>query len=120
MPHKGHNLLRKGFATHTSSHETVQWWVNAINTGQKDGSHTPAAMLIWHMYMYTFSTSCMAAVAEMGILPANIFCILTEHFRKWKTCVKWIPLVLSSDQCVVHAAVCHQFPMLVKVQKCFP
>jgi hypothetical protein len=42
----------------------------------------------------TSSSLCLEIAEEVGILSASVFCILTEHLKKWKTCAKWIPHVL--------------------------
>jgi len=39
---------------------------------------------------------CMTTAAEVGILPASMFCSLTKHLGNLKNCAKWI------TQCTVH------------------
>jgi hypothetical protein len=45
----------------------------------------------------THSISCTAIATEVGILPASVYCILTNSLGKRKVCAKWIPHVLNDD-----------------------
>jgi hypothetical protein len=37
-------------------------------------------------------------LSEVGILPASVYCILTNSLGKRKVCAKWIPHVLNDNQ----------------------
>jgi hypothetical protein len=106
MPHHCHDVSKEFLGTHALAYGTAVGWM-PLTSGGKMLQMPPTVVCQQLQWCITCGTStcsilCMSATAEVGVLTAFGFIILSEHLVMWKIYAKWIPQVLNNGQCTVY------------------
>lgn len=99
-----HSMFKKGLGTSSVLHETVQWWVNAINARQED----TAGAIYCHWYSMHGEYVCSAVMQvqhfvckncnQIGSLTGKCVFHLYWTPGEAEDSAEWVPQIHNSDQ----------------------